>query len=52
MALEPFGKRRKEFGEAESLSRPSERARTSPNFKDDFNVHGNGLTILQKEMKK
>ena len=27
--LEPLGKRRKEFGEAESLPRPSERARTS-----------------------
>src|SRR5258707_10527259 len=26
--------------------------RRMANFKDDFNVHANGLTILQKEMKK
>jgi hypothetical protein len=50
--LSRLGKRRKEFGEAESLSRPSERARTSRNFKNDFNVHANGLTLLHKEIKK
>jgi hypothetical protein len=36
----------------ERVQRHRAAERRMANFKDDFNVHGNGLMVLQKEMKK
>jgi hypothetical protein len=35
----------------ERVQRQRAAERCMANFKDDFNVRGNGLTVLQKEMK-